>query len=142
MKKVSNLSVIRKFTTQLKSLKLLTADLQHCLPEEWIPYCEIVRADVAQKKLVLSTSEQTLLMPLRFRQNQLLAQLIKKHKALKEITTIECIYTPLPNLFATHKRELLNSHTAAKACQGAAAQCPPALQEALMKLGKTLGESS
>jgi hypothetical protein len=138
MKKVNNISVVRRLNAQLKALKAFTWEVQKYLPEEWRSYCEVVRIDIPGKKIVLSTSEQSLVTPLRFMQNQLLAHLKREFKALKSVTSIECIYTPLTSKFEREKRELITSANAATACQEAAKQCPPALKDALTKLGKTL----
>ncbi|MCD6048435.1 MAG: hypothetical protein K0S08_2082 [Gammaproteobacteria bacterium] len=138
MKKVNNISVIRRLNAQLKTLKSFTQEVQKYLPEEWRDYCEVVRIDIPGKKIVISTSEQSLVTPLRFMQNPLLAHLKREFNALKGVSSIECIYTPLTLKRQREKRELLNSPSAAAACQEAATQCPPALKDALTKLGKTL----
>lgn len=133
-------SALRALQQRLNELQKLTQVLLFCLPEDWRPYCQIVRLDLHQEKVVLSTSEQSLLTPLRFMQNQLLTQL-KRSPLFRGVQSIEFVYTPEIQSIRKNKSALLQSEDAANACQEAAANCPPALQKALMKLGKTLRKS-
>lgn len=122
---------------QVYNLNTLTKQLQAFLPEEWHSYCQVVRCDSNDHVLVLSTSEQSLLTPLRYMQNQILMQLKKRSTTFKSIEKIECIYTPAPiDKIKPRRPQIAND--AAEACKQAAEKCPPALKAALEKLSKTL----
>ncbi len=138
MKKISHISVIKNLNAQLKEARALSQTLKNCLPEAWRDYCEVVRVNSTEKKCVISTSEQALLIQLRFMQAQLLEQLKKKSKAFKEIIQLECIYTPLEQKIVKEKLPAKRSKISANYCEDAAKSCSSPLKNALLKLAQTL----
>lgn len=123
---------------QLQDLHVLTTQVSLHLPDEWRPFCHVVRYDLELKTLIMSTSEQSLFTPLRFMQHQLLSQLRKKSSSLNTLEKIEFIYTPLLPATPREKHTLKLSKESAQLCQQAASKCPAPLQRALIQLSKTI----
>src|SRR5689334_4288683 len=96
-------SLIKHLQQQVTELNQLTEQVNVYLPEEWRNACQVVRFDRQTQLLVLSTVEQNLLTPLRYLQNQLIAQL-KKHKNFAMLQSIKFIYTPTHTASSTHRQ--------------------------------------
>lgn len=129
-------SLLHPLQQHIHELNYLTAQVNAYLPEAWQASCQVVRFDLTEQCLVLSTTEQTLLTPLRYLQPQLLTQL-KTHKIFAQLKSIHCIFT------ATHtatpiSRPASYAAQAAESCQAAAEHCPPELKASLEKLSATL----
>ena len=131
-------SRLQQLKQQLMQLQKLNDIFYDYIPEEWRPYCQVVRIDPAEKKLVVSTSLQELVTSLRYMQKQIVTQLQKHSKAFQPIQKIECIYTAMLTQREAKARTPLRSNSSAEACLQAAANCPSHLQEALKRLSNVL----
>jgi hypothetical protein len=131
-------SLINNLRQQIADLNNLTQQVQDCMPEEWRDYCQVVRFDLKQKILVLSTSEQSLLTSLRYMQQQILTGLKKKSALFSSIEKINSIYTPQVSNTNNRVHQPALSNDSAQLCKRAAEKCPPALKKSLERLSKTL----
>lgn len=130
-------TLINQLQQHVYELNTLTQQVATYLPDAWHDSCQVVRFDIHTQTLVLSTSEQNVLTPLRYLHNPLLAQL-KKHKLFSALQDIKFIYTPVIQTDIKTSRTPILANDAAQSCQAAALHCPDDLKTALAKLSNTL----
>lgn len=130
-------SPLHPLQQHIQALNHLTAQVNAYLPLEWHAACQIVRFDLTEQCLVLSTTEQSLLTPLRYLQPQLLAQL-KTQEKFAHLKSIQCIFTATHTARPISRPRTPAAAQAAGSCQAAAAQCPPELKASLERLSATL----
>lgn len=137
-----SLAYLQKHSRYLDNL---TQTMQIFLPTEYHSYCYVVRFN-QDNILVISTSQQNLLTPLRFLKPRLLQQL-RRHNLFQGLSDIEFIYAPEPASLS-HKKNIpldrpTRSEEAANNCLSTADNCSSEkLRNNLRKLAQQLKQSS